>query len=187
MPAILKKYPSAETLKEFLEYDSLSGLMTWLERDRKWFPSAAAAGRWNMKNAGRPAFTAMMKSGYLYGPLPRLQVRAHRVAWAIFYGAWPGEIMDHINGIKTDNRIANLRVVSSSDNNRNRALSVSNSSGYIGVSFIKMTGKWSASVWVNGGSVWLGTFDTADEAAKARASANLRYGFHENHGRRMPK
>lgn len=78
-----------------------------------------------------------------------------------------GKITDHINGDKLDNRRENLRVCSHKDNNANSKLFKTNTSGYRGVSLIKSTGKWRATISVKNKSINLGHFNSIKEAAIA--------------------
>jgi len=95
---------------------------------------------------------------------------AHRVAWAHFHGVWPLGQIDHINGVKTDNRIANLRMVSIAENGQNRrAAQRNNSSGLLGVS--KHKGRWRARITAAGQRHELGTFSTPTDAHMAYVAA----------------
>lgn len=77
--------------------------------------------------------------------------------------------IDHINGITLDNRRCNLRAATSSQNSYNTRRAVANSTGYQGVS--KHRNKWCAEIHVNGERVWLGNFDTPEEASFAYQEA----------------
>jgi hypothetical protein len=101
---------------------------------------------------------------------------AHRVAWEITYGFKPPKHIDHINRIKTDNRIVNLRLVDDLVNNRNRLEpNKNNSSGFIGVTKPKHTKKWAASITVNYKRIHLGYYKTAREAHSAYLEAKKFY------------
>jgi hypothetical protein len=104
---------------------------------------------------------------------------AHRVAWFLFYGEWPDKI-DHINGNGCDNRIKNLRSVTTTENNRNMKLFKTNSSGVTGV--YKVKDRWNAMIWCGNKQINLGVFDTKDEAVAARKGAEKANGYHINHG-----
>lgn len=109
--------------------------------------------------------------------------RAHRVAWLIYYGEWPLLELDHINGIRNDNRIANLREAYHSENCRNGRLRSTNSSGFKGVSWHKASGKWHAQITVDGTTRHLGLHKTAEEAHAAyRKAAAEHHGEFANFG-----
>lgn len=71
---------------------------------------------------------------------------AHRLAWLYVYGVWPSKELDHINGIRDDNRIVNLREATRSENCRNRKKPVTNTSGLKGVTWHKAANKWAAQI-----------------------------------------
>lgn len=171
-------------LRELIEYNPETGVMTWHERPSKFFKqdrqrtAERNASNWNAKNAGKPAL-ACNSHGYLGGRLFDRTVKAHRVAWAIYYGEWPAQAIDHINGDRSDNRISNLRDVTIAENNRNETLRRNNKSGVTGVSWEKLRGKWQARIR----NKCVGYFDDKNDAIAARKAAEAVYGFHPNHGR----
>ena len=91
------------------------------------------------------------------------------VVFAMAHGYWP-ESVDHINGIKTDNRLANLRAANHAENMQNSRLRSDNTSGFKGVTWDQRAGKWQAQVHMNGRCKFLGYFDKVEVAA-AKASA----------------
>jgi len=107
------------------------------------------------------------------------------VIWAIFYGEWPSGQVDHINGVRDDNRIVNMRDVSHQDNCRNAARPRTNTSGVSGVVWDKPHKKWRAEIRANGKMKNLGRFAIFDDAVAVRKSAEVEYGYHPNHGRPM--
>lgn len=169
-----------ETLRDLLRYDAESGNLYWMVRHRKYFRSDGECKRWNNRYAGHLAFS-IKPSGYFEGMIFRKQHKGHRVAWALHYGEWPDGLIDHINGIRTDNRISNLRVVTSSENCRNGVIRKNNPSGVSGV--WKCGNRWRAGIHAEGRQIHLGLFKTLPEAAAARKQAEARYGYHPNHGR----
>jgi len=112
--------------------------------------------------------------------------RGHRIAWFLYYGEWPKQYIDHINHIRDDNRISNLQDVAETQNNRNVSLNSVNTSGYPGVYWHKKNCRWVAKIWRGGkGGKWLqlGSFKDKDQAIKVRKAAEVKYGFHKNHGK----
>lgn len=90
---------------------------------------------------------------------------AHRLAWLHFYGEWPAGEVDHINGIKTDNRIKNLRDAARELNSQNqRRAHHRNQAGLLGVTVDKARGKWLASIFHDGKKRHLGRFNSPEEA-----------------------
>ena len=104
---------------------------------------------------------------------------AHRAAWAIYYGKWPDGVLDHINGVRYDNRIKNLRDVSVVENVKNSATRSDSSSGVVGVVWHRTRSKWMVRV----GKEFVGYFCDLEEAKVARREAASRLGYHKNHGR----
>jgi hypothetical protein len=109
---------------------------------------------------------------------------AHRIIWKHVTGNDP-EFIDHINHDRTDNRIENLRSVSTVENCQNQTLSKSNKSGVLGVHWNTRQRKWIASIRRPGVgfSELLGRFDSVEEAAVCRRAAETEANFHPNHGR----
>lgn len=93
---------------------------------------------------------------------------AHRLAWFYVYGEWPKNQIDHINRIKTDNRIFNLRDVDNSTNQHNNALRKHNTSGTTGVMNCKSRNCWGAQIYVNNKRIYLGIYKTKEDAILAR-------------------
>jgi hypothetical protein len=99
------------------------------------------------------------------------------------YGEIPDGIqIDHINNVVGDNRIENLRLATSKQNNMNRARSCA-ASGRMGVYYNKRDKKWQSLIYVGGKNIHLGWFDKKDDAIFARETAEEKYGFFENHGK----
>lgn len=111
--------------------------------------------------------------GYVFIGVDKQLYRAHRLAWFIHYGEWPkaGFEPDHINGQRADNRIANLRLATRSQNNGNGKTRSDNSSGFRGVSLHKKTRKWRANLAGN----HLGLFPTKEDAVAAYNAAAAEY------------
>ena len=155
---------------ERLSYDSRTGLFKWKIRAASHVPKGSRAG-------------TLHKTGYVRIKILGRSYRAHRLAWLIMYGSFPPDQIDHINGVKHDNRIINLRAVTPAENNRNRAFDIRNKSGHIGISYNKKTNRWLARIGGNHKRVNLGHFENKEDAIEARRIAEINYNYHPNHGR----
>ena len=168
-----------ELVKEFLNYDPEIGTLTWKERERKWFKSDRQFNTWNTRYAEKEAFAALDDKGYLNGRILYRAYKAHRVIWLWMTGEWPEEQIDHINHDRKDNRWCNLREVSCQENCENRSKYDFNKSGQTGVYWEKTHQKWRSVVR----RVHLGYFDSLEDAVTARKMADVKYNYHENHGK----
>lgn len=178
-----RELSSPELLRQLLDYDPLTGYLTWRWRSREMFDREQDWKRWNKCYAGTPALSSPSLKGYRHGHILGKRCSAHHAAWAISHGVWPKEQIDHINGSPGDNRLVNLRQVSNQENLRNQPLRSSNTSGFIGVGWNKATRKWYAKICVSGKTINLGQFVDIRDAVAARKRADADFGFHENHGR----
>jgi len=152
------KIISQEQLKEFINYDSETGLFTWAK-----FRGGSAK-----KNS---LAGTIDKEGYRVIRVNMKIYKAHRLAWFYIYGIFPKKDLDHINQIKHDNRISNLREVTNSENHQNRGINKNNSSGHKGVYWNKSNKKWQSSIGINGKLRFLGYFSELSDAIKTREMA----------------
>jgi HNH endonuclease len=170
--------PTKEELEELLEYDQDTGILIWKPRVTSMFNETDgrskehACNQWNSRFAGKEALTKRT-DGYKMGKVGYKQVAAHRVIWKMMTGYDP-MIIDHINGVRDDNRWQNLRNGTDSQNLKNARKRNSNRP-YTGVMQSK-NGNWIAMIQV-------GTFATLEEAITARKAAEVLLGYHPNHGR----
>jgi len=151
---------SAQAARDALVYDPTTGAFVW----------RIARGQ------AKVGFIAGCKlsDGYWCITLHGKQRMAHRLAWLHFHGAWPVGQIDHINGIRSDNRIKNLRDVTPGINRQNmRRARSNNSTGLLGVSFDR--GRFRALIQVAGVQKHLGCFDTAELAHAAYVYAKRTY------------
>ena len=170
-------------IREALDYDPETGLLTWRVRPKHHFKGTKGYNLWKARFAGNPPGSIDAK-GYLRVTIDGKAFRAHRLAWALANGEHPSHEIDHINGNPLDNRLVNLRAAKAMDNARNRSLRVDNKHGVPGLLWWEDRQKWSASIGVGGGKAKsLGFYETKDEAIAARRGAEIVLGYHENHGR----
>lgn len=168
-------------LHMMLDYDTASGLLTWKARPVETFANQRAASIWNKRFAGSPAFTTLDAKGYLTGKFMGRRLKAHRVLWAMTFSEWPDEI-DHINGDKSDNRLANLRSVTHRENCLNFKRNSMNKTGRMGV-YRRPSGNWYATISDGKKRRVIGTFPTMELAVAARSNAEIEHNYHANHGR----
>jgi len=178
-----KDWVELKLLREAVSYDPETGVLTWLERPAAHFKTTRAASTMNSTFAGKPAFIYVNNHGYKMGGIFNKKITAHRAAFALMTGRWPDEEIDHINGNRSDNRWENLREVTAFQNHQNQKKPKHNKSGFIGVSWNKASEKWVAYIGANGEFLHLGFFPCVTSAAIARRAAEVKFGFHENHGR----
>lgn len=141
-----------EILKQNLHYNPQTGDFTWIK---------VCGGVKRGKIAGHKEsendYVKIRLLGKLY--------KAHRLAWLYVYGTWPKEYIDHINNIKSDNRINNLREATKRQNNTNVGIRSDNTSGFKGV--CKYGNKWVSRIKHKGKKIHIGYFDTPEAAHKA--------------------
>ena len=112
-------------------------------------------------------FGGKHNKGYHHGTIKNKKYLEHRLVWLYHHGEWPKDQLDHINGIRDDNRIENLRECNNSENQCNRKSARDSSSRYKGVSWYPNYGKWLANFAVGGKKKFIGYYDCEIEAAKA--------------------
>jgi hypothetical protein len=177
---------SVERIKEILEYDTETGSFVWKQRGPELFIRPKSSRAWNRRYAGKKAFACHDKDGYCVARIYGKQYKAHRVAWAYHYGQWPSKLIDHDNRDPSDNRIENLKASSYCGNSRNKKLPNDNTSGTVGVCWSISVNRWIARIGVNGTHKWVGCFIEKDAAIAARLDAEIRFGYHRNHGKEVP-
>jgi len=122
--------------------------------------------------------------GYVMLSVDGKTIRAHRAAWFMYYGEVPSGQIDHINGNRTDNRIKNLRVVTNSENQKNKRVMSNNKGGTQGVYWDENRGKYQVHLRIDGVKKSLGRYSDWHEAVYAHWYAKVESGYHPNHGRR---
>lgn len=179
-----------DEIKELITYDPISGKAYWNYRELKWFedggkfhPATQKQNGWNARFANIE-IKSKNNTGSITLKFFVNTVHLHRLIWFYMTGEWP-DIIDHINGNRSDNRWCNLRNVTQFENMKNRKICSNNTSGCMGVIWHKRARKWEASIRVNSKRKSLGYFDAKEEAIMIRKAAEIEYGYHENHGRIM--
>lgn len=155
----------AERLRKHVHYDPNTGVFTLIEKRGVGDP-VAVGGR----------VDRLSVHGYRTIQLFKFTYPAHRLAWLYVYGQFPGGHIDHINGVKDDNRLFNLRDVSRSVNLQNQRRAKSNNRhGYLGVT--PYLNRFKAAIKISGVRIHLGVFDTPEEAAAIYLAMKRK--FHE--------
>ncbi len=161
---------SLNELKNSLSYDEFTGLFTWI--------SVSPFGKYKK---GDIAGSFDKGNGYIRIGLNLESYSAHRLAWLYVHGEIPC-IIDHIDGDRTNNRIANLSNGTKLSNSRNQKRNKNNKSGVSGVHWNSNRSKWYATVSVFGKREFIGSFSELDDAISARLNINKKYGFSSTHG-----
>lgn len=144
---------TATRLREIVSYDLGSGFFTRL------VPVGNAKAGVVIARPSPVGYLRMRVDGKLY--------TMHRLAWLYVTGDWPPYGVDHVNGVKTDNRFSNLRAADQSQNAQNLSSKTSAKSGYRGSYFDKKSRRWQAKLIVKGKRISLGYYATAIEAHQA--------------------
>jgi hypothetical protein len=121
-------------------------------------------------------------TGYIRIKINGRAYPAHRLAWLYHFGHHPANEVDHINHVRDDNRIINLRESTSQENSRNLTIRSDNKSGVTGVHWNKRDSRWRSQIVVDGIMIYLGGYRDIEAATAARKLAEYMHGFHENHG-----
>lgn len=182
-----KALPEQSVLLQLLRYEPETGKLFWRERGVEWFEDSVSRSAahimalWNARYAHKEAFTSETQDGYRSGHLLGEGARAHRVIWKMQTGDDPDQV-DHVDGVRHNNRWPNLRDVPWGDNAKNHKKRHDNTSGIVGIyrySHERKNMKW----LVRAGPKHIGYFDCIGQAIKARRAAELEHNFHPNHGR----
>ena len=149
--SLYRNPPPSDSLLKQLIYDPDTGIFVWslearIDRRGKRAGGLTRFGYWRIKLGGRLYF-------------------ASRLAWLFVYGVWPSKDMDHIDGVKDNDRIENLREASPAENAQNlSARRTHTASGLLGVTWNKKENKWQAGIKYNNQLIYLGLHDTPTEA-----------------------
>jgi len=158
----IKSLPTLDRICQLLDYNPETGIFVW----RSW-------RRWSAPVGGIAGYKST--KGYIKITIDGVEYSAHRIAWKIVNGVDPQFQVDHIDNNKSNNKISNLRLASNSQNQANIGFSKNNTSGFKGVCFHKQSGKWQARIGLNYKRIYLGKFDTPEEAYEAYLNAAKKY------------
>ena len=156
-----------EHLKKLLHYDPETGLFTRL------------VGRGPAKKGSIAG--SLGNKGYICIEVDGVKYKAHRLAFLYVLGWMPPQV-DHDDHVKSNNRWKNLNPANQLINQRNAARRKDNTSGITGINWYERNKMWVARISVNRKRIHLGYFTDKPDAIAARKAADIKYGFHENHG-----
>lgn len=165
-----------ETLKELVHYNPDTGIFTW-RTSSPWRTAGTEIG-YEIKATCGKKYRKVRLVGEMY--------LVHRLAFLYVTGAFPEADVDHENGNGLHNWWDNIRDVPRLENSRNRKLNHNNKSGCTGVLWYPRYGKWVSRIGMKGKKITLGYFIELSDAISARKQAEIKYGFHENHGSTRP-
>lgn len=152
-------------MRDLLNYDPESGVFTWRVARTTWINPGRVAGSLNAE-------------GYRYIKVDGKNYKANRLAWFFVHGVWPDGQVDHINGDKADDRIANLRVCTNAENSQNRRRPAG--------AYRRPDGVFTSFVTVAGKRHYLGRFKTEELARAAYVEAKRRLHPFQNTGNLHP-
>lgn len=156
-----------ERLIEVLNYDPSTGLFA--RRFAKTNKVKSMVGVWQAGSLTNTGYRSIRVDGVPY--------QAHRLAWLYMTGEWPDGQIDHKNGVRSDNRFDNLRDVTVAENQLNLSKTNQNSvSGIRGAHWNRSRGKFQSQLEIGGKRIYIGLFDTAEEASSAYYEARKRHG-----------
>lgn len=165
----MSKTSNFDFLFEYLRYNETKGEFTWIKRPNKNIHLHTRAGT---KNSAGYRVISLFGKRYL----------EHRLAWFFVHGEMPKHEIDHINQIRDDNRISNLRQVTRSENQRNKTRKDSRVDE-VGIWWCRRRKRYIAEITLNGKKVYQKSFTDIDEAIQQRKAKALELGFHDNHGK----
>lgn len=153
---------SIERLRHLVSYDQETGEFSWLNPTNVRIRAGARIG-------------SIDKDGYLYCSIDKKIYKLHRLAWFWVTGEWPKETVDHINGVRSDNRFCNLRDVPLFINCHNKSVSKpQNKHGLMGVCWMEKRKAWVANICIAKRNKNLGDFETKEAAAQAYLEAKMK-------------
>lgn len=182
-----RNIPSQQVLKQLFDYNPETGIAIWLKRKPEFINASSeveAVGKataWNNRLEGKQLGT-LDTNGYLKIAIFNQRFWLHRIIWKWMEGYDPDQV-DHIDGVRSNNSWVNLREVSVKENAKNKRRLNRNTTGVTGVSICKRTGKYHTYIGHGDTRITLGYFADLESARNARKTAEIKLGYHPNHGR----
>lgn len=174
-----------DLVKLTLTYNPETGLFIHNTRPRSMFTTNRNWKKWNTRFAGKLAGSTKLnhwnKKYYKYIGLLDKDYMYHRIVWLYVHGVLP-DVIDHINGDPTDNRLCNLRNTTPVENSRNMRPHKHNKTGISGVVVHCQNGRYVATIGIGGKQKYLGITPDFFEACCLRKSAENHIGYSDNHG-----
>jgi hypothetical protein len=164
-----KPLPPLAFVEKRIDYNAETGEVFWKQLQPQYWkqdePDQVLKAGWYCKSTGYFKLQ-FFKKIYL----------VHRIIWLLYYKKDPqGMQVDHIDRVRTNNKIANLRLVTGNENMHNRTLNTNNTSGYNGVHYCKTKCKYYVNITVLGKQKHIGLFTTLEDAILAREKAEIKY------------
>ena len=159
--------------RSILSYDSKTGLLTWKERtiemfeDDEYWSADTKCLQWNANYASKIAGSTTGK--YSRVRIKNKRIGCHRVIWAIVFGYWPSNEIDHKDGNKKNNKLRNLREATDKQNAQNIGMRKGKNS--IGIYWNKVKNKWTAEIGIDYKSIRIGHFENKQDAQNAYLDA----------------
>jgi hypothetical protein len=158
-----------EYLKSILDYDLDTGIFTW---------KVSKANRTKVGDVAGWSY-----NGYREIEINNKAYKAHRLAWLYVYGEMPKNLVDHIDGNRSNNKISNLREATYQENSENYKTPKTNKSGVKNVSWYKSLNKWVVSISIRKTKKTVGYYDDLELAELVAIEARNKYrGEFANHG-----
>lgn len=162
-----------EEVARLFTYDRETGVLYWRIRDRNTIRHKYVAGS---SKGTRDGYSHVRFMGKIHP--------THRIIMMLCFGHIPEDAeIDHINHVRDDNRLCNLRFVTRSENSKNQSVSSKSTTGVTGVYFSKARKKYIAQIKISQEVIYLGSYDTLEGAAEARRQADKEFNFNNNHGK----
>jgi hypothetical protein len=150
-----ERYPSQKELKD--QFEIIDGIL--------WRKPYVRSNRWrdNITYKATIVSNKPISDGYASLNYKKIALRYHAVVWILHYGEIPNGLqIDHIDGNRTNNAITNLRLVTPQENSCNK--SIHRTGRLVGCYFQKASGKWMARARINGKRIYIGCFETEQQA-----------------------